>query len=199
MTLSDDTKGEMLGLSVDPVGSPGRPAPVAPPAEGGVPEFRAVFDAHADFVGRTLRYLGVPAADLDDALQQVFLVVNARLAELEKPEALRAWLRQIAHRIAMATRRKRAARREELGESAPHPPFDARATPDAAHARRNLLLRWLDELTDDQREVFVTYEIEEMSMREVAELVGCPLQTAYSRYKSARECLEQAARRDQAR
>lgn len=159
-----------------------------------LPELRAVFDEHADFVARALRYLGVPPGDLDDALQEVFLVVHARLAELARPEALRAWLRQIARHVAMAARRKHAQRREQLGE-APDAPLDLTASPEAAHERRDLLLHLLDQLPDEQREAFVLYEIEEMSMREVAELIGCPLQTAYSRHRAARERLEQAARR----
>ncbi|MFS8069900.1 MAG: RNA polymerase sigma factor, partial [Byssovorax sp.] len=159
-----------------------------------LPGLRAVFDAHADFVARALRYLGVPPSDLDDALQEVFLVVHARLGELTRPEALRAWLRQIARRVAMAARRKHAQRREQLGEPQ-DPPLDFAATPEAAHVRRDLLLHLLDQLPDEQREVFVLYEIEEMSMREVAELINCPLQTAYSRHRAARERLEQAALR----
>ncbi len=163
----------------------------APPRA--LPELRAVFDAHADFVARALRYLGVPPGDLDDALQEVFLVVHARLGELARPEALRAWLRQIARHVAMAARRKHAQRREQLGD-APDAPLDL-ATTEVAHERRDLLLHLLDQLQDEQREAFVLYEIEEMSMREVAELIGCPLQTAYSRHRAARERLEQAARR----
>jgi RNA polymerase sigma-70 factor (ECF subfamily) len=47
----------------------------------------------------------------------------------------------------------------------------------------------LAELDDDKRAVLVLYEIEGLTMREVAEVVGCPLQTAYSRLHAGRDLL----------
>jgi RNA polymerase sigma-70 factor (ECF subfamily) len=57
----------------------------------------------------------------------------------------------------------------------------------------------LDRLDEAQRAVFVLYEIEELSMAEIAEAVGCPLQTAYSRLHAARAQVEQTIRRERAR
>jgi RNA polymerase sigma-70 factor (ECF subfamily) len=57
---------------------------------------------------------------------------------------------------------------------------------------RALLNGLLDALDDDQRAVIVLYEIELLPMREVAETMGCPLQTAYSRRKAALERLRDA-------
>jgi len=53
-------------------------------------------------------------------------------------------------------------------------------------ARRRLLAA-LDQLDGDKREVFVLYEIEQRPMKEVAEALGCPVQTAYYRLHAARE------------
>ena len=47
-------------------------------------------------------------------------------------------------------------------------------------------------IDEDQRAVFVLFELEEQAMREVAEAVGCPLQTAYYRLYAARRALEAA-------
>jgi RNA polymerase sigma-70 factor (ECF subfamily) len=55
--------------------------------------------------------------------------------------------------------------------------------------RLNELLSLLDE---DKRQVFVLYEIEELDMKEIAEAMGTPLQTAYSRLRAARKILAQA-------
>jgi RNA polymerase sigma-70 factor (ECF subfamily) len=57
------------------------------------------------------------------------------------------------------------------------------------------LLAGLDE---DKRNVLVLYEIEGLTMREVAEVVGCPLQTAYSRLHAARDLLHAALERSKA-
>ena len=63
--------------------------------------------------------------------------------------------------------------------------------------------RILAALPEEQRAVFLLFEVERMSMAEVAEAVGCPLQTAYSRLHKARErvlaMLDRAQRREHAR
>ncbi len=156
-------------------------------------EFRQIFDGHAPAVTRTLRYLGVPESDLMDAAQEVFLVVNRRFREFEGRASLSTWIRQICLRVALSTRRRRGRRREDVVEQPPDAGEDA-----DQHARiergeqRVLLNRMLDALDDDQRAVIVLYEIELLPMREVAETVGCPLQTAYSRRKAALERLRAA-------
>lgn len=58
---------------------------------------------------------------------------------------------------------------------------------------RRVLARLLGHLDDDKRAVFVAYELMDLSMQEIAEAVGCPLQTAYSRLHAARNCVEEAA------
>jgi len=156
-------------------------------------EFRQIFDSHAPIVARTLRYLGVPESELMDAAQEVFLVVNRRHREFEGRSSLSTWIRQICLRVALSTRRRRGRRREEVLERPPDAGVDA-----DQHAlverreQRAILNRLLDALDDDQRAVIVLYEIELLPMREVAETVGCPLQTAYSRRKAALERLRAA-------
>ena len=67
------------------------------------------------------------------------------------------------------------------------------ATQETILSQRQVLRRlWaaLDDIDPAQRAVFVLYEIEELTMAEVAEAVGCPLQTAYSRLHAARKIVE---------
>ena len=64
--------------------------------------------------------------------------------------------------------------------------------PDLHLESRAFVQQLLDALDDDKRAVLVLYEIEGLSMREVAEVVGCPLQTAYSRLHAGRELLRAA-------
>jgi RNA polymerase sigma-70 factor (ECF subfamily) len=156
-------------------------------------DFRRIFDEHAPAVARTLRYLGVPESDLMDAAQEVFLVVNRRFREFEGRSTLSTWIRQICLRVALSTRRRRGRRREDVQEQPP----DAGVDPEQhslieRREERALLNGLLDALDDDQRAVIVLYEIELLPMREVAETVGCPLQTAYSRRKAALERLRDA-------
>jgi RNA polymerase sigma-70 factor (ECF subfamily) len=148
--------------------------------------FDAVFRAEAPHVGRTLRYLGVSEASLDDACQEVFLVVHRRLAEFSHG-SLRAWIRQICVFVAQNQRRALRRRREDATDDTPDV-----AAPPTQHGEverrelRDRLLVLLDALPEEQRTVFVLYEVEQLGMAEVAEAVSCPLQTAYSRLHAAR-------------
>ncbi len=147
--------------------------------------FDAVFRQYAPYVGRTLCWLGVPRASVEDVAQEVFIVVHRRLHEVDAG-SLRAWVRQICVHAAQNERRK-IRRRRESGEEPPE-----MTTPAPQHGSvevremRERLLAMLEQLTDEQRAVFVLYEIEQLGMTEVASAVGCPLQTAYSRLHAAR-------------
>jgi RNA polymerase sigma-70 factor (ECF subfamily) len=149
---------------------------------------RDVFEAHGGFVCRSLRRLGVPEADLDDMLQEVFMVAYQRLSDYEERGRARAWLYSICTRVALAQRRKLSRRRESL---TPEPPDFQTAATQHQHVEHGEALalgqRLLALLPPDQREVFVLYEVEDMPMAAIAEALGCPLQTAYSRLHKARE------------
>jgi RNA polymerase sigma-70 factor (ECF subfamily) len=156
-------------------------------------DFRRIFDDHAPTVTRTLRYLGVPESDLMDAAQEVFLVVDRRFREFEGRSSLSTWIRQICLRVALSTRRRRGRRREEVLEHPPDPGVEADQHAGIERREQRALLNGLlDALDDDQRAVIVLYEIELLPMREVAETVGCPLQTAYLRRKAALDRLRVA-------
>ncbi len=144
-----------------------------------------LFSAHVDFVWRSLRHFGVAEIDLDDQTQEVFLVAHRRLAQWSGDQP-RAWLGAIARRCAAAYRRRSHRRHEQSVEAvpeglAPHDP--------ALRAEVDRLSRILDSLDEDKRAVFLLYEVEEMTMREVAEIVGCTLPTAYARLYAARRDL----------
>jgi RNA polymerase sigma-70 factor, ECF subfamily len=143
---------------------------------------------HAVFVWRTLRRLGVREADIDDVCQEVFVVVHRKLPEFEPRASIKSWLYGICIRAAAAHRRKAPVRREVPTES-PEEGSAAWGGPEASLESREALVmldRALDALDADKREVFVLYEVEELAMSEVAQIVGCPLQTAYSRHTAAR-------------
>jgi RNA polymerase sigma-70 factor (ECF subfamily) len=154
------------------------------------PQLRALFEEHAPFVWRSLRRLGVAEADVDDMLQEVFLVVHQRLDDYQERDRLRSWLYSICVRVASAQRRKLFRRRESVtpeGEL----PEGRQAAPQLKQVedREALALgqRLLALLPPDQREVFVLYEVEHLPMAQIAEAVGCPLHTAYSRLRIARQ------------
>ena len=169
-------------------------------ADAAAPELAEVFDAHAAFVGRTLRCLGVREREVADAIQEVFLVVHRRLPELRKPSALRSWLYAICVRKAMSLRRRAARRREHSVSEIPETPDDR--TPHTELVRTRALavaVEILGDLDDDKRAVFVLYEVEQLPMSEVAAAIGVPLQTAYSRLYAARREITRTLKRMKAR
>lgn len=149
---------------------------------------REVFDAHAPFVWRSLRRLGVPTADVDDTLQEVFVVVYQRLAEYQERDRIRSWLYAICVRVAQSQRRKQQRRRESHAPEQLDPPV-APTQLRQVEAREALAFghELLSRLPEEQREVFVLYEVEHMPMAQIAEAVGCRLFTAYSRLRLARQ------------
>jgi RNA polymerase sigma-70 factor (ECF subfamily) len=148
-----------------------------------------LFSTHARFVWRTLWHFGVAEADLEDQSQEVFLVAHRRWGEALGAQHARTWLYDIARRCAAAYRRRGHRRREQSVETVPET-TDTRDP--SARAEIDLLNRVLASLDQDKRSVFLLYEVEEMSMREVAEVLQWPIQTAYARYHAARRELTRA-------
>lgn len=156
--------------------------PVAAP-----PDFAGVYRAHFGFVWASLRALGVPERSIEDALQDVFVVVHRRLDDFEGRSSVRTWLFGIARRVAFRQRRgqARADRRVRALAEQPTPPTDPEA-----HATDRLLaeviLRALDELDEDKRTAIVLHVVHDLSGPEIAELLEINVDTAYSRIKAAR-------------
>lgn len=140
-----------------------------------------------EFVWRVLRRLGVPDRSVDDAVQDVFVVVHRRLADFQGRSSLRTWLYGIARRVARDQRRRDQRRGEavelpaEVAGAAPDP-RQAAEDAEALRALRGLLAA----LPDEQREVFVLAELEQMTAPEIAEATGAKLNTVYSRLRLAR-------------
>jgi RNA polymerase sigma-70 factor (ECF subfamily) len=163
--------------------------------------FEAVYDEHFDFVWRTARRLGVPERSVDDAVQDVFVVVYRRLGEFEGRSTVKTWLFGIARRVAHDHRRRaqrKEADRELPAEVADRGAPSPRDAAEAAEAAR-VLHAILDTMSDEQREVFVLAELEQMSAPEIAEAVGAKLNTVYSRLRLARAAFDKAIARRRAR
>lgn len=152
--------------------------------------FPAIFAEFAPYVLRVMRHLGVPEADLQDQSQEVFVAVFRGLAGFGGRSSLQTWIYGICLRVASNHRRRAHVRRERPCSEPPEQVLPA--VQDESFERREsqaVLTRLLDALDPDKREVFVLYELEELSMKQVAEVCGCPLQTAYSRLHAARRLL----------
>ena len=189
---------EALDRRVVPQGSPADEHGAALPA----PDLAAVYEAHFRYVWRCLRSLGVHDAHVDDALQDVFVVVQRRLPDFDGGASLRTWLYAIALRIARKYRERlgrEPASLEATRDSQPELALAATGEGAALHGERLALARAvLETLTDEQREIFVLARVEQMSAPEIAGVVGIPLNTVYSRLRAARLAFEAEVARRQA-
>jgi len=151
-------------------------------------EFAQLFRDMAPFVWRALRRLGVREHDAEDVLQDVFLLVHRKLPEFEGRSTLRTWVYGFCVHKAHDYRRLARVRREVVTETLPEHGRDADQERQLAVRRAcNRLDVLLETLDEDKRVVFVLFELEQVSMKEIAVLTGVPLQTAYFRLYGARK------------
>ena len=161
-------------------------------------DVRQIIDAHGDFVWRVLARSGVREVDLRDAAQEVFIVVARKHEERNGTSSLTTWLYGVALRVAANYRRKAHRRHEELTDAVPEAPQDSHASdgdPEQAFANEEARLRLatiLDDLPADQRIVFVMFELDEKTCPEIAETLGIPLGTVYTRLRLARARFEES-------
>lgn len=159
------------------------------------PRFRELFDAHVDYVWNTLRRFGIPDAERDDVTQEVFLAVHDLLEDYDATRPFRPWLFAIAYRVALRHRRRVGRRAEDVSE--PAALADRVVTRDESSARdaRELVLRAVEAIEIHRRAVFVMKELDGHDVPEIAEALGIPLNTAYTRLRLARDEFRAAVER----
>lgn len=182
------------------------PAEVGLQAAPSIPAFPQLYEEYFTFVWTSARRLGVPAASIDDAVQEVFVVVHRRLGEFAGRSSMKTWLFAIVRNVAREARRS-------IRRKSPHDAPGALEDPDALagspedrpdrvaerSSENRVLHALLDKLDDDKREVFVLAELEGFAAPEIAEAIGINVNTVYSRLRHAREEFADAAARYRAR
>jgi RNA polymerase sigma-70 factor (ECF subfamily) len=125
-----------------------------------------------------------------DVLQGVWTRVFRTVRNLREPAALRTWVYRIARGLALNRVRSETTRQnaeqaaaavQEVGQDS-NPQFDAEDI-EALHAA-------LDELDEKHREVLVLHFLEDLSIGEIAEIVGVPAGTVKSRIHYAKRAIE---------
>lgn len=157
-------------------------------------DFDQIYQDNFASLYRSARALGVQVHHIDDLLQEVFIVVHRRLKDFEGRSTIKTWLFGILWNCVCLYRRRRYQERRNTftdeeptsTDLSPHEQLVAKQ----AEARAAKLLEVLDA---DQRAVFIMAELEELSAPEIAEIVGAPLNTVYSRLRLARKKVNMAA------
>ena len=172
-------------------------APLVARCRGGdATAWRQLYDAHYDFVLGAARRLGIPTAELDDVLQESFLVAFRKL-DAFRDGRFSTWLfRIVANVVSNKHRRRRIrdafaallGRAEPQHQRGPDRDYDAR---EAHAAVSDVLAR----MAPKKREVFALFELEGLTGEEVAERVGCRVETVWTRLHYARADFERIARK----
>jgi RNA polymerase sigma-70 factor (ECF subfamily) len=157
-----------------------------------------LYEEHAPFIGRVIWRLTGGGAHVDDLLQETFLVAFKKRAELRSQHQARAWLYAIASHLCQ--RYNRGARRFSLFRSryAREPGPRPVTRPDQALEQEQtvaMVYEALSRLPFKHREAFVLYELEELEGQEIAEMVGVPVGTVWTRLHHARKKFEARMRR----
>lgn len=183
---ADGSRGPAECGAVEP--SPHAATDPSPPGATEAGDFRRafaeVYAQHHAAVWRCLRALGVPADQVDDAVQDVFLVVHRRLPQFDHAAPVRSWILGIARNVALKLHERRHRPPPRLALVQPEPP-----APEELVARRDaaaVVERFLDALDPEQRAVFVLAQLEGLDVPEIARTLGINLNTAYSRLRLAR-------------
>jgi RNA polymerase sigma-70 factor, ECF subfamily len=159
--------------------------------EGDPTAFRALYDLHFQQVHRLARSLGAPAAEVDDVTQEVFSSAFSKLSRFSGGN-FGHWLHRICANLVTDRHRKRRVREtfQRLLGSAASEEMDHRGTPDArcecAEAQRQVG-QILARMRPKHREVFALFELEGLSGEEISVVVGCPVNTVWTRLHHARQ------------
>jgi RNA polymerase sigma-70 factor (ECF subfamily) len=179
-------------------------APGTASVPGGVPPFESIYSQYFDFVWSSARRLGIGPAAMDDVVQEIFIVIHAKIDTLRQPESLRSWIYGIVRRTVSDHHRSQRVRTGSAASLAVHTELEQPLPPtplDLSEQNDQVKLLWslLEKLDENKREVFVLAELEEMPVPEIAEALAIPLNTAYSRLRAARIAFEEALARRNAR
>ncbi|MCK6550764.1 RNA polymerase sigma factor [Myxococcota bacterium] len=166
---------------------------------GDPPTLEALFRAHVDDVHRIVARLlgpGASAADVEDLTQQIFLAVHRALPSFRGDSKPTTWLYGIASRMVITHLRNRRRHRrmiERLESEVLELPRAEPASAERRLAEREELRRvWscLMELDPRKRVVFMLYELEGLSGKEIAEALELAEATVFTRlYHARRELL----------
>lgn len=156
----------------------------------------ALFRDHAGFVANFLHRLGAVPTDIDDLVQEVFLVAHRRGGFIEDGRARpTTWLAEIAIRVASVARRSKRRSREQPDHDTVADARSREVDPARAAETQEAMTRVqaaLDSLDPERRAIFILFELEGEPCQAIAAAFEIPVGTVYSRLHKARKQFKEA-------
>lgn len=167
------------------------PATAAPPAPSVPRSFEEAYRAYAQMAVRWARQLGGGAIDVEDAVQEIFMVVSRRLPSFRGEAQFSSWLFEITRKVVANHRRRqrwrfwRSSSRNDLANAPSH----LRNPLDELERQQTgaLFDQTLDTLPERYRTVLVLFEIEELSTQAIADLCHLKVATVRVQLHRARD------------
>jgi RNA polymerase sigma-70 factor (ECF subfamily) len=166
------------------------------------PDLEAVYAQWFVPVHRWIRALGGPNIDAEDLTQEVFIVVQRKLAGFDGKN-LAGWLYRIAQ-LTVRDHRRRAWFRSLFLRADDVAPDDVACSADRTDERlarkrqEARLHRLMDSLKPKWREVFLLFEVAGLSGDEIARLLGVPPTTVRTHLYRARKAMVELVAQQQA-
>lgn len=156
---------------------------------GNLKNFSELYETHALLV-RSVIYKLCHPQNLDDLVQEVFIKIWNGLPKFRMGSKLKTWIYRIAYNSAVDALRKKKVVFQELDET----------TGKVEHRQdwfyRTLILKGLNQLTEEHRSVLVLCCLEELTVEEVAEIIHVPVGTVKSRVHHAKANLYEILKKE---
>lgn len=133
--------------------------------------------------------------DINDVLQEIFIKAYRNIRSFDAERKFSSWLYRIAHNEfvnALKKRKKRTVPLFELDVFFPHYVRDNKSLSQQINQKemREMLDKFLDKLELKYREPIILYYLEELSYREIADVMRIPVSTVGIRIKRAKEIMK---------
>jgi RNA polymerase sigma-70 factor, ECF subfamily len=158
---------------------------------------RDLWNRHRRWVAAVLLAHMPKDAEVDDLLQEVAVAVVAKISGLREEAAFKPWLRAVAISIAKTSARRRQVRKSGWfklvsfsGARDDHPPFE-HSSPSMLEGRG--LMALAADLPDGYREPLLLKCVQDMSYKQIGDVMGLPDTTIETRIARARKMLRERA------
>lgn len=157
-------------------------------AGGDIGAFRRIYDHYLHQVTCTVgRYLG-PGPELEDVVQEAFVALYGSLSSVSDYDTFGGWVYRVSRNIALSHLRKSSRSIDFVALKTLRDPSNQWENLTTREALRALYLA-MECLSDDHREALIMYEIEGMTLQEIADLTEASINTVASRVRRGREQL----------
>lgn len=154
--------------------------------------FDALYEKYKNIALRTAWLICKNQADSEDVVQETFVKCHLHIHELRKEKEFKAWMLKILVRCSWQFLKKK---NREVADDQVEVHFQAKEIPgildyELRKEREKEIFSSVQRLSDKHRIVIILYYYDELSIKEIAKVMGCREGTVKSRLYSARNQLK---------